>query len=311
MTRTRTRTTRTTTCTITTLFYHLALTIIVSTAVVNVNVNVAVVNAEEQQQQYEFFDGVIGDDGSSSWFEPTRWTGIGVVPTIEDTVWIDESNTYVAIDDKSSTAQVSELIVGRSGLSSNILESVQLDLLEGTALTVATHMTIGQYSDSDGTVYVEDDARITVGGRLTVGLEGNGILILSGTAKLFANDLQVRNNKNNNNIGKSSMIIMDDASTLVIKGKHRNAINSMIADRLIVTTTESSKTFNMYTKRGQTVVKIVDAVVGEPCEDRKLKYMGKRRRKCKWVRKKKGKRCTLEWKNELLSDWCPKSCNMC
>ena len=306
---TRIRTT-TTTCTTNTLFYRVALTILLSIAVVNVNVTVAVVNAEEQQ--YEFFDGTIGDTDGSSWFEPTRWTGIGVVPTIQDSVWIDESNTYVAIDDKSSTAQVSELIVGRSG-SSNTFESVQLDLFKDTALTVATDMTIGQYGDSDGTVYVQDGAEITVDGLLTVGMEGNGVLILSGSAKLMAGDLQVNNN-NNNNSGKSSMIIMGDASTLKIKGDKRSAINSMIGDRLIVTTTRSSKTFKVKKSNGDTLVKIVDAVVGgpgEPCEDRVLEYKGKKKKKCKWVKKKGGKRCKLVWKNELLSDWCPKSCNMC
>jgi len=51
------------------------------------------------------------------------------------------------------------------------------------------------------------------------------------------------------------------------------------------------------------------------CKDRKLKYIikkkGKKKKKnCKWAKKKKS-RCNIEWKNELIRDWCPVSCKVC
>lgn len=277
--------------------------IIASTIIsVSICVDFIVVNAK----LFDSFNGRIGS-GSSSWFEPARWKGI-VVPTLDDSVWIDESNTYAAIDDKALTAQVLELIVGRSA-SSDSFGSVQLDLLKGTELSVQQDMTIGELDGSDGSVYVQDGAKIAVGGLLTVGSEGNGILVLSGSAKITAKDLLVRNNNNNNKNG-GSRIVMSDGSMLKIKGEKRNAVKQMISDGLIVTESMEARTFEVRKKNGNTLVSVVGDKDKEPsCKNRKLKYMDKKKKNCRWVGKQKGKRCDLTWENELLRDWCPKKCN--
>jgi|UniRef100_A0A7S4ERB3 hypothetical protein len=276
--------------------------IIVSTLIVaSICVDFIVVDA---QVEFDSFDGRIGK-GSSSWFESKRWKGLGRVPTLNDSVWIDESNTYAAIDDKSLTARVMELIVGRSS-SSNSLGSVQLDLLKDTKLLVQQDMTIGEKNGSDGAVYAQDGSKISVGGVLTVGSQGNGILVLSGSAKIQAKNLKVRN-KNQNS---GSRIVMGDESQLVIKGDKRRAVNRMISNGLIVTELMESRMFKVGKKRGNTLVIVKVKNDEEPsCENRKLKYKGKKKKNCVWVKKKKGRRCDLTWKNEFLRDWCPKSCN--
>ena len=276
--------------------------IIVSTLIAaSLCVDFIVVDA---QVEFDSFDGGIGK-GSSSWFESQRWKGPERVPTLIDSVWIDESNTYVAIDDKSLTAQVMELIVGRSS-SSDSLGSVQLDLLKGTKLSVQQDMIIGKQNGSDGSVYAQDGSKINVGRILTVGSRGNGILVLSGSAQIQAKKLNVR--KNNKNGG--SRIVMGDGSRLLLKGDKRQIVNQMISDGLIIPESMESRMFKVDKKRGKTFVTVEVQTDEEPsCENRNLKYKGKKKKNCGWVKNKKNKRCDLPWKNELLRDWCPKSCN--
>mmetsp|Transcript_28544 Transcript_28544/g.77253 ORF Transcript_28544/g.77253 Transcript_28544/m.77253 type:complete len:283 (-) Transcript_28544:462-1310(-) len=251
------------------------------------------------QEQYDSFDGRIGK-GTASWFEAERWTGIGRVPTQTDSVSIDEANTYAAIDDKSLTAKVLELVIGRSA-SSNALGSVHLDLLKGTKLTVKKGMTIGELNGSDGTVYAEDGSKIIIGGVLTVGSKGNGLLVLSGSSQINAKNLLVRGN---------SRVIMGDGSKLQLKGNKKKSVNNLISKGMIVTETTGSRSFVVKKANGKTTITVkVEGDVDLDCENRTLRYKNKKKKNCNWVKKKKKQRCDLPWKNELLRDWCPQSCN--
>lgn len=273
------------------------------TTILFVSFSIGCLPAVSAEELFEFFDGRIGE-GTSSWFEADRWTGIGRVPTLADSVRIDEANTYAAIDDKSSTAKVLELVVGRSA-ASDVLGSVQLDLLKKTKLSVKKHLTIGQLKGSDGSVYAQDGSVINVGRNLIVGFKGNGLLVLSGSAEITARTLVV---------GRNSRIIMSDEAKIKLNGDKRNAVKKMISKGLIVTETGGSIVVNR--KSGKTTVAVKVESDEEPtpeptrelsCDNRKLKFQNKKKRNCAWVEKQK-KRCKKKWKNERLSDWCPQSC---
>ncbi|VEU38043.1 unnamed protein product [Pseudo-nitzschia multistriata] len=266
-------------------------------------VDIAVVDAREL---FESFNGRIGPD-SSSWFEPSLWNGKGKVPTQNDAVVFDESDTYAAIDKKDIVASVSELIIGRSA-SSDSIGSVQLDLLSQTKLAVQQDMTIGELEGSDGSVYVDDNASIAVEGSLTVGSGGNGLLVLAKKASIRTGNLSVRGD----NSGGGSKIVMGVASTLTVAGDKRTMVNEMIENGLIVKETmDSTATLKVGTTDGNTVVTVATEPPEPPisCENRGLKYRNQGRKNCKWVAKKKNKRCKLSWKKEKLSAWCPGSCN--
>lgn len=265
---------------------------------------------------HESFDGTIGGDNGASWFDANKWKDSGsLVPTKDDMVWIDEPNTYLAIDETSEAARVAELIIGRTS-SSDALNSVHLDMLEGTKLEVGKDMAIGALEGSDGTVYAQDGAEIEIEGQLSVGSDegGNGILVLQGSARLTAKKLAIGNNDEG-----GSRIVMDDKSVLRIRGNKVAAVGKMISNGLIVALSANKagatkKIFDVRKVSGKTVVKVVDddpSADPDDCQDRALRYKKRRRKNCSWVGKKRNKRCKLEWKSETLGDWCPVTCNVC
>ena len=286
--------------------------------------------AQEEGTIFDKFDGTIND--TSSWFDPSRWTNILKVPTSIDTVWIDESNTYVAIDSDSevAAAEVYELIIGRSG-SSNSMENVQVDLLEDATLNVVTNMIIGQYLESDAIVYASHNSQINIGETLTIGggVGGSGVIILSGNAQIIANDITICENN-------GCKLIMDDDSKLTLNGKGngngnnmKDKLDEMIQQGLIVFSSSSSfmleqqdnkKEFQVTydeSNSGKTIVKIIDVDVlfndvgkEEVCKDLKLKYQGKKKKNCKWIAKKN--KCNKDFNgNSIANYWCQSSCNTC
>jgi hypothetical protein len=321
---------------------HFLVLIITIIAVITTTVNA--------QETYDKFDGTISE--SSSWFDTSRWTTRSKIPSKLDTVWIDESNTYVAIDASSTheniAAEVSELVIGRSE-SSNSIESVQVDLLEGAKLNVATNMIIGQYLESDGTVYVSHNSQITVGETLTIGSDGSGIVILTGSAQINANDINICDQSSSSGVG-GCKLIMDDDSKLTINGDKRNKLNQMIEYGLIVFSSSQegeqeengNKAFQVTTNKisndddgGQTTtVKII--TVGLPtdsptsfifvsteeptnkpttapaiaCKDLKFAWKKKKKKNCKWVAKKR--KCSKKYKRKSIKNyWCKESCGKC
>ena len=193
-------------------------------------------NAQESELVYDKFDGTIGD--TSSWFDASRWTDILSIPTNEHTVWIDESNTYVAIDSTFEIAEVFELVIGRSGSSSSI-ESVQVDLLENASLQVTTNLIIGELLESDGTLYASHNSQINVGETLTIGDAGSGIVVLSGSAKITANDIDICENSVENCI-----LIMDNESQLHLNGNKKDKLTLMINTGLIVSSLSHKEGLN-------------------------------------------------------------------
>ena len=229
---------------------------------------ITVTNAEVIYDQFDSGGATISDIGGSSWFDSSRWTNILKVPTSVDTVWIDESNTYVVIDSTREIAEVKELIIGRSG-ESNAMESVQVDLLEGgTTLSVAANMIIGQYLESDATVYASHGSEINIGETLTIGLEGSGLVILKGTAQINANDINICDDSSTDSsaaVAKRSgcRLIMDNDSKLVVNGNKKLKLNTMIQNGLIVSSSSQkkiNKRFEILESNGTTTVTIIDDV---------------------------------------------------
>jgi hypothetical protein len=269
------------------------------------------------QQNYNSFEGTIDD--TSSWFDPSRWTGILKVPTLADTVWIDESNTYVAIDSSNKVAETTELIVGRSS-SSNSMESVQVDLLAGAALNVAKNMIIGQNTGSDATVYASHNSNINIGNTLTIGSAGSGLVILSGNAQITANDIKFCQSNN------GCKLIMDTNSKLKLKGNKKTKLNKMIQNGFIVSSSSSDKTnssnesFEVTRSNGMTIVKII--INGKPpitdgfdleeeeCKDLNFKFKNKKKKNCIWAVKKN--KCGKKYKGKSIGNhWCKESCGKC
>lgn len=310
-----------------TLAYYLSIAILTTTTV-----SAAVTEIDR-------FDGVIGED--SSWFDASRWVQNGVVPTSSDIVWIDESDTYVCVDDPNSVASVSELVVGRSA-SSNPLESVQLDLLEDTKLRVVNEMYVGQYQDSEGLVYASKGSQIIVGSTLFLGPVGRGIVLLEGNSKLVANDLDI------SDVHPGSRILLDDEATIELKSQQLQKIKQYIDSGLIVVSNNNNNNGNkkrlevLQVGSGTFVTVVDDDSVGLPeptgaptarpttqtptgspivpfvCEDVTGKVRFKKKPnanktknwKCKQIKKKK--KCSLlDLKGNPLWHSCPVLCDKC
>lgn len=250
-----------------------------------------------RSEEYHDFDGEIGQ--RSSWYEAERWTGSGLVPSGEDTVTIDRANTYIAIDDSSVVARVAHLIIGRSGAGSGPLQSVQLDLLVDNNLQVTNDMTIGDEEGSDGTVYAQEGSHISVGGVATVGNDGDGVLVLTESAKLSAQDLQIRTTT-----GSRSRVVLGHGASLELQGNKEDALNDLIANGFIVPS-EVSDTLKAVLNPDKTIT----TVAISSCSNRALAFKNKASKDCKWVGKKKNQRCKKKWKKERLSDFCPMECN--
>ncbi|MGK3752600.1 MAG: hypothetical protein ACI8RD_004904 [Bacillariaceae sp.] len=229
------------------------LPIIVIVVILAMTTKITTTNAEGIYGQFD--NGAIGDIGGSSWFDSSRWTNMLKVPSSADMVWIDESNTYVAIDSTQEIAEVKELVIGRSG-ESNSMESVQVDLLEGATLNVATNIIIGQYLESDGTLYASYGSEIKIGETLTIGSEGGGLVILKGNAQITANDINICGADSAG--GSGCRLIMDDESTLNLNGNKKDKLNEMIQNGLIVSSSkEIKKSFEVMESNGSTTVKII------------------------------------------------------
>lgn len=207
------------------------------------------------------------------------------------------------------------MIIGRTS-SSDALNSVHLDMLEGTKLEVGKDVAIGALEGSDGTVYAQDGAEIEIEGKLSVGSDegGNGIPVLQGSARVTAKKLAIGNNDEG-----GSRIVMDDKSVLRIRGNKMAAVGKMISNGLIVALSANKacptkKIFDWRKVSGKTVVRVVDddpSADPDDCQDRPLRYKKRRTKNCSWVDKKRNKRCKLEWKSETLGDWCPVTCGVC
>jgi len=249
-----------------------------------------------RSEEYHDFDGEIGQ--RSSWYEAERWTGSGLVPSSEDNVTIDSANTYVAIDDSSVVAKVAHLIIGKSEAGSGPFQSVQLDLLEDNKLQVTNDMTIGDEEGSDGTVYAQEGSHISVGGVATVGNDGDGVLILTESAKLSAKDLQIRTTS-----GSRSRVILGHSASLELEGNKEDALNDLIGNRFIAPSKVSDTL-----KAVLNAEKTKTTVTISSCSNRVFAYKNKASRDCKWVGKKKNRRCKKKWKKERLSDHCPMEC---
>jgi hypothetical protein len=228
---------------------------------------ITVTNAEVIYGQFDSGGAtIISDIGGSSWFDSSRWTNILKVPSSVDTVWIDESNTYVAIDSTREIAEVKELVIGRSG-ESNAMESVQVDLLEGTTLYVAANMILGQYLESDATVYASHGSEITIGETLTIGSEGSGLVILKGTAQINANDITICDDSTTDSTAAAAnrsgcRLIMDNDSKLVVNGNKKLKLDTMIQNGLIVSSSQKkiNNRFEVTESNGTTTVTIIDDV---------------------------------------------------
>ncbi|OEU18247.1 hypothetical protein FRACYDRAFT_236519 [Fragilariopsis cylindrus CCMP1102] len=243
--------------------------IIIATVIIILAMTTTTITVTNAEVIYDQFDSggatIISDIGGSSWFDSSRWTNILKVPSSVDTVWIDESNTYVAIDSTREIAEVKELIIGRSG-ESNAMESVQVDLLEGgTTLNVAANMIIGQYLESDATVYASHGSEITIGETLTIGSEGSGLVFLKGTAQITANDINICDDSTTDSTAAAKRsgcrLIMDNDSKLIVNGNKKLKLNTMIQNGLIVSSSpEIIKRFEIIESNGTTTVTIIDVL---------------------------------------------------
>ncbi|MGK3737717.1 MAG: hypothetical protein ACI8RD_010314 [Bacillariaceae sp.] len=58
-------------------------------------------------------------------------------------------------------------------------------------------------------------------------------------------------------------------------------------------------------------ITVTNSVSCSKVKNRNLIFKNRKTKTCNWVSKKKGHRCSKTWKNERLSEWCPKTCGSC
>ncbi|OEU10182.1 hypothetical protein FRACYDRAFT_247795 [Fragilariopsis cylindrus CCMP1102] len=58
-------------------------------------------------------------------------------------------------------------------------------------------------------------------------------------------------------------------------------------------------------------INVTNSVSCSKVKNRNLTYKNKKSKTCNWVSKKKRRRCSKTWRNENLSEWCPKTCGSC
>ena len=128
-------------------------------------------------------------------------------------------------------------------------------------------MIIGQYLESDATVYASHGSEINIGETLTIGSEGSGLVMLRGNAQITANDINICDDSTTDSTAAAKRsgcrLIMDNDSKLIVNGNKKLKLDTMIQNGLIVSSSSHkkiNKRFEIIESNGTTTVTIIDDV---------------------------------------------------
>jgi hypothetical protein len=199
------------------------------------------------------FAGIIS--GASSWFDGTLWTEYLVIPSLDDTVWLNTADAYLSID--VGEAQAGSLVVGRDA---KVCDGVQLDILSDQRLAIGSDLYIGELVESDGTVVSKGN--VAVGGNMVVGNLGSGIFIMMGGAVNVAGKLTIgassggigtfhvsalgKVSANDFAMNTGSRLELSTGASLAVAGDKLDMFRAYIASGQIVSASNSGPVYAVY-----------------------------------------------------------------